>query len=185
MSMGLQNLVGISLEQITPGRETIKRLLDAAARHIADAKVEAISAETRLTVRLNVPRLRNRPGPAGEMIYTESREPTLDLRDEAVLYAEGLLLTLVGIDTGVEVKPAALMLQVVHELVDGDVVFGGIGQIGPDIDNIMILVQPIDRAGDVILANLMTEPTLGFELNFGQGVGDRIARQSRCRSHNV
>jgi hypothetical protein len=115
------------------------------------------------------------------MIYTESREPTLDLRDEAVLYAEGLLLTLVGIDTGVEVKPAALMLQVVHELVDGDVVFGGIGQIGPDIDDIMILVQPIDRAGDVILASPMTEPTLGFELNFGQGVGDRIARQSRCR----
>ncbi len=49
--MGLQNLVGISLEQITPARETIKRLLDAAARHIADAKVNAISAETRLRVR--------------------------------------------------------------------------------------------------------------------------------------
>lgn len=45
--MGLQNLVGISLEQITPARQTIKRLLDAAARHIADAKVNAISAETR------------------------------------------------------------------------------------------------------------------------------------------
>ena len=47
--MGLQNLVGISLEQIAPARETIKRLLDAAARHIADAKVNAISAETRFT----------------------------------------------------------------------------------------------------------------------------------------
>jgi hypothetical protein len=47
--MGLQNLVGISLEQITPAKETIKRLLDAAARHIADAKVNAISAETRFT----------------------------------------------------------------------------------------------------------------------------------------
>jgi hypothetical protein len=47
--MGLQNLVGISLEQITSARETIKRLLDAAARHIADAKVNAISAETRFT----------------------------------------------------------------------------------------------------------------------------------------
>src|ERR1700719_3086175 len=47
MRMGLQNLVGISLEQITPAREIIKRLLDAAARHIADAKVNAISAETR------------------------------------------------------------------------------------------------------------------------------------------
>ena len=45
--MGLQNLAGISLEQITPARQTIKRLLDAAARHIADAKVNAISAETR------------------------------------------------------------------------------------------------------------------------------------------
>ncbi len=47
--MGLQNLVGISLEQITPAKETVKRLLDAAARHIADAKVDAISAETRFT----------------------------------------------------------------------------------------------------------------------------------------
>jgi len=45
--MGLQNLVGISLEQITPAREMVKRLLDAAARHIADAKVNAISTETR------------------------------------------------------------------------------------------------------------------------------------------
>jgi hypothetical protein len=47
--MSLQNLVGISLEQITPARETVKRLLDGAARHIADAKVQAISAETRFT----------------------------------------------------------------------------------------------------------------------------------------
>ena len=47
--MGLKNLVGISLEQIAPARETVKRLLDAAARHIADAKVDAISAETRFT----------------------------------------------------------------------------------------------------------------------------------------
>jgi hypothetical protein len=45
--MGLQNLVGISLEQITPAPDMIKRLLAAAARHIADAKVDAISAETR------------------------------------------------------------------------------------------------------------------------------------------
>jgi len=47
--MGLQNLVGISLEQITPVKETVERLLDAAARHIADAKVQAISAETRFS----------------------------------------------------------------------------------------------------------------------------------------
>ena len=47
--MGLQNLVGISLEQVAPVKETVKRLLDAAARHIADAKVQAISAETRFS----------------------------------------------------------------------------------------------------------------------------------------
>src|SRR5882762_4014791 len=47
--MGLQNLVGISLEQVTPVKETVKRLLDAASRHIADAKVQAISAETRFS----------------------------------------------------------------------------------------------------------------------------------------
>jgi hypothetical protein len=49
MRMGLQNLVGISLEQVAPVKETVKRLLDAAARHIADAKVQAISAETRFS----------------------------------------------------------------------------------------------------------------------------------------
>jgi hypothetical protein len=47
--MGLQNLVGISLERVTPVKETVKRLLDAAARHIADAKVRAVSAETRFS----------------------------------------------------------------------------------------------------------------------------------------
>jgi len=47
--MSLQNLLGISLEQITPQKETIRRLLDGAARHIADAKVKAISAETRFS----------------------------------------------------------------------------------------------------------------------------------------
>jgi hypothetical protein len=38
--MGLQNLVGISLELIKPAKETVKRLLDAAGRRIADAKVK-------------------------------------------------------------------------------------------------------------------------------------------------
>lgn len=47
--MGLQNLVGISLEQVAPVKETVKRLLDAAARHIADAKVQAVSPETRFS----------------------------------------------------------------------------------------------------------------------------------------
>jgi hypothetical protein len=47
--MSLQNLLGISLEPITPQKETVRRLLDGAARHIADAKVKAISAETRFS----------------------------------------------------------------------------------------------------------------------------------------
>jgi hypothetical protein len=47
--MSLQNLLGISLEQIAPQRETVRRLLDGAARHIADAKVKAISPETRFS----------------------------------------------------------------------------------------------------------------------------------------
>ena len=45
--MSLQNLVGVSLEVITPQKETVRRLLVGAARHIADAKVKAVSAETR------------------------------------------------------------------------------------------------------------------------------------------
>ncbi|HEV2442037.1 MAG TPA: hypothetical protein VGT07_05915 [Steroidobacteraceae bacterium] len=45
--MALKSLVGISLEVITPAKETVRRLLDAASRHIADAKVQAVSAETR------------------------------------------------------------------------------------------------------------------------------------------
>ena len=45
--MSLQNLVGVSLERITPSRQTVERLLHGAARHIADCKVKSISAETR------------------------------------------------------------------------------------------------------------------------------------------
>ena len=45
--MSLQNLVGVSLESVTPSKQTIHRLLEGAARHIADAKVKAVSAETR------------------------------------------------------------------------------------------------------------------------------------------
>lgn len=45
--MSLQNLVGVSLEPITPSKQTIRRLLEGAARHIADSKVKTVSAETR------------------------------------------------------------------------------------------------------------------------------------------
>ena len=47
--MSLRNLLGTSLEQITPDRDSIRRLLEAAKRQIADAKVAAVSAETRFS----------------------------------------------------------------------------------------------------------------------------------------
>jgi hypothetical protein len=45
--MSLDNLVGISLEKITPDAAAIGRLLSAARRNIADARVQEISAENR------------------------------------------------------------------------------------------------------------------------------------------
>lgn len=45
--MGLDNLLGISLEKIEPDASVIKRLLSAAARNIADAHVMEISSENR------------------------------------------------------------------------------------------------------------------------------------------
>ncbi len=45
--MSLDNLVGISLEKITPDAAGIGRLLSAARRNIADAHVKEISAENR------------------------------------------------------------------------------------------------------------------------------------------
>ncbi len=45
--MSLDNLVGISLETINPDAAVVERLLSAAERNIADAHVQAISAENR------------------------------------------------------------------------------------------------------------------------------------------
>jgi len=45
--MGLDNLVGKSLEKIDPDASVIKRLLSAAERNIADAHVMEISSENR------------------------------------------------------------------------------------------------------------------------------------------
>ena len=45
--MTLNNLVGISLEQITPDVASIRRLLEAAERNIKDAHVEEVSVENR------------------------------------------------------------------------------------------------------------------------------------------
>jgi len=45
--MSLDNLIGISLEKVTPDTAVIRRLLSAAKRNIADAHVREISIENR------------------------------------------------------------------------------------------------------------------------------------------
>lgn len=45
--MSLQSLVGVSLDTITPSPETAQRLVAAVVRHVADAKIKAVSGETR------------------------------------------------------------------------------------------------------------------------------------------
>jgi len=45
--MTLRNLLGISLDAITPNRETVARLIAAAERNLADAALPALSAENR------------------------------------------------------------------------------------------------------------------------------------------
>src|SRR5476649_886908 len=45
--MTLDNLIGISLEKITPHPDAIKRLLHAAERNIVDSKIDLVSAENR------------------------------------------------------------------------------------------------------------------------------------------
>jgi hypothetical protein len=45
--MTLSKLVGISLEEIPIDKNTIKRLMTAAERNIADAKITAVSVENR------------------------------------------------------------------------------------------------------------------------------------------
>jgi uncharacterized protein (UPF0332 family) len=45
--MTLNNLIGISLEQIKINHDSIKRLISAAERNISDSKITALSTENR------------------------------------------------------------------------------------------------------------------------------------------
>lgn len=45
--MTLDNLIGISLEKITPHQDAIHRLLHAAERNIVDSKIDLVSTENR------------------------------------------------------------------------------------------------------------------------------------------
>jgi hypothetical protein len=47
MSVTLENLLGLSLEAITPSREQTARLLAAAERNLQDASLDALSNENR------------------------------------------------------------------------------------------------------------------------------------------
>ena len=48
--MTLQNLLGISLDAVTPDKAQLARLLAAVERNIADAQLERLSAENRFDV---------------------------------------------------------------------------------------------------------------------------------------
>src|SRR5688572_1225721 len=95
----------------------------------------------------------------------ELREPVLNLRDEAALHAEGLLLALVGVDATLQVEPATVVLQVVNELVDGDVILGGIGQFLSEENDVRVLIKPENRTWNVVLAHPMAEPRCRFPLH--------------------
>ena len=43
--MGLDNLIGKTLEQIEPDKNTLRKLLDAARRNLADTKIKQLSAD--------------------------------------------------------------------------------------------------------------------------------------------
>ncbi len=83
----------------------------------------------------------------------------------------------VSVDTGVKVESTAVVLRVVDELMDGNVILGGVCQVLPQIDDVAVLIKPVDRTWNVVLARPMTEPDLRFPLNLGQAIGERIARQ--------
>lgn len=122
---------------------------------------------------------------AGHAGDPEHREPSLGFRDESTLHAKGLLLTLVGVDAGVKVEPAAVVLQVMDELMDGNMILGGVGQVLPEEDDVGIFVQSEDRAWNAVLARPMTEPALGFPLHVGKAIWKRIPGQLRGPRHDV
>lgn len=48
--MTLDNLLGRTLDKIEPDSTTIKRLLEAATRNLADAQIEGLSSESRFDI---------------------------------------------------------------------------------------------------------------------------------------
>src|ERR1700676_2937845 len=116
---------------------------------------------------------------------SEHRESSPSLGDKSTLHAKGLLLPLVGVEAGVKVEPATMVLQVMHELMDGNVILRGVGQVLPEENDITVLVQPKDRTWSVVLARPVAEPALRFPLHLGKVIGERIAGQLGGPGHHI
>ncbi len=100
--MTLNNLVGINLEKISINLDAIKRLVTAAERNIADAKITAVSAENRFdaaykaimqianaALQANGYRtLTSKPGHHQVMIQSLSK--TLEIDNDTVLLLEAM-----------------------------------------------------------------------------------------------
>src|SRR5260370_33296780 len=70
---------------------------------------------------------------------SEHREPSPSLGDKSTLHAKGLLLPLVGVEAGVKVEPTTVVLQAMHELMDGDVILRVVGQVLTEKNDITVL----------------------------------------------
>lgn len=100
--MNLQSLVGKNLDRVVPTAEEIQRLLESAARHIADAKVTAISGETRFVsaytairmladIGLNANGYRTRSSvPGHHLIAIRAMEVTLGVADREIVRLDKL-----------------------------------------------------------------------------------------------
>jgi hypothetical protein len=110
---------------------------------------------------------------------------TLSLGDKSTLHAKGLLLPLVGVDAGVKVEPTTVVLQVMHELMGGDVILRGVGQVLPEENDIAVLVQPSPyrrrRCSPHLADNEDTGTTDFSRLN----VGRRDSRFAHRKSENI
>lgn len=100
--MNLQDLVGKNLDRTAPNADVVARLLEGAARHIADSKVTAISAETRFVsaytairmladIGLNANGYRTRSSvPGHHLIAIRAMSETLGVEDREIVRIDKL-----------------------------------------------------------------------------------------------
>ncbi len=96
--------------------------------------------------------------------------------DVAILNAVGLSLSLQAVFTRARVELAALVLQVVHELVNHKARGKGrfiIAVLLVDVDDVVVVV-PASNAAIAATAGTFYEEAVGFELNGGRNLGGRI-----------